>query len=62
MKIIEDTSKKEDIATINRIQEFFDYVDVQYDIDRLKAYMELDENLEKGDNAVSFYNDGSVRR
>ena len=33
---------KEGIAAINRIQEFFDYVDVQYDIDRLKAYMELD--------------------
>ena len=42
MKIIEDTSKKEDVAVINRIQDSFDCVDVQYDIDRLKAYMELD--------------------
>ena len=42
MKIIEDTSKKEDIAAINRIQDFFDCVDVQYYIDRLKAYIELD--------------------
>ena len=33
---------KEGIAAINRIQDFFDCVDVQYDIDRLKAYMELD--------------------
>lgn len=53
---------KEGIAAIDRIQESFDYVDVQYDIDRLKAYIELDGNFEKGDNAVSFYNDGSVRR
>ena len=53
---------KEGIAAIDRIQESFDYVDVQYDIDRLKAYMELDGNPEKGDNTVSFYNDGSVRR
>ena len=53
---------KEGIAAIDRIQESFDYVDVQYDIDRLKAYIELDENFEKGDNTVSFYNDGSVRR
>lgn len=35
---------KEGIAAIDRIQEFFDYVDVQYDIDRLKAYMKLDED------------------
>ena len=56
------TLVKEGIAAIDRIQESFDYVDVQYDIDRLKAYMELDENLEKSDNTVSFYNDGSVRR
>ena len=56
------TLVKEGIAAIDRIQESFDYVAVQYDIDRLKAYMELDENLEKGDNTVSFYNDGSVRR
>ena len=33
---------KEGIAAIDRIQESFDYVDVQYDIDRLKAYIELD--------------------
>lgn len=33
---------KEGIAAINRIQDSFDCVDVQYDIDRLKAYMELD--------------------
>ena len=37
-------SVKEGIAAIDRIQESFDYVDVQYDIDRLKAYMELDED------------------
>ena len=53
---------KEGIAAIDEIQESFDYVDVQYDIDRLKAYIELDENFEKGDNAISFFNDGSVRR
>lgn len=53
---------KEGIAAIDRIQESFDYVDVQYDIDRLKAYMELDGNPEKDDNTLSFYNDGSVRR
>jgi hypothetical protein len=53
---------KEGIAAIDRIQESFDYVDVQYDIDRLKAYMELDKDSNKGDNAISFYNDGSVRR
>lgn len=35
---------KEGIAAIDRIQESFDYVDVQYDIDRLKAYMKLDED------------------
>ena len=35
---------KEGIAAIDRIQESFDYVDVQYDIDRLKAYMELNED------------------
>lgn len=51
---------KEGIAAIDRIQESFDYVDVQYDIDRLKAYMELDGNSEKYDNIVNFYNDGSV--
>ena len=33
---------KEGIAAINRIQDSFDYVDIQYDIDRLKAYIELD--------------------
>lgn len=33
---------KEGVAAINRIQDSFDCVDVQYDIDRLKAYMELD--------------------
>lgn len=53
---------KEGIAAIDRIQESFDYVDVQYDIDRLKAYMELDKDSNKGDNAISFYNDGSVPR
>lgn len=53
---------KEGIAAIDRIQESFDYVDVQYDIDRLKAYMELDGDSEKRDNTVSFFNDGSVRR
>ena len=53
---------KEGIAAIDRIQESFDYVDVQYDIDRLKAYIEVDENFEKSDNTVSFYNDGSDRR
>lgn len=53
---------KEGIAAIDRIQESFDYIDVQHDIDRLKTYMELDENFEKGDNTVSFYNEGSVRR
>ena len=42
MKIIEDTSKKEDITVIDEIQDSFDCVDVQYDIDRLKAYIELD--------------------
>ena len=42
MKIIEDTSKKEAIAAINRMQDSFDCVDVQYYIDRLKAYIELD--------------------
>ena len=52
---------KEGIAAIDRIQESFDYVDVQYDIDRLKAYIELDGSSEKGDNIVSFHNDGSVR-
>lgn len=51
---------KEGIAAIDRIQESFDYADVQYDIDRLKAYMELDGESEN--NTVSFYNDGSVRR
>lgn len=35
---------KEGIAAIDRIQASFDYVDVQYDIDRLKAYMKLDED------------------
>ena len=55
-------SVKEGIAAIDEIQKSFDYVDVQYDIDRLKAYIELDEKPEKGDNTVSFYNDGSVRR
>lgn len=35
---------KEGIAAIDRIQESFDYVDVQYDIDRLKAYMKLDKD------------------
>lgn len=35
---------KEGIAAIDRIQTSFDYVDVQYDIDRLKAYMKLDED------------------
>ena len=53
---------KEGIAAIDRIQESFDYVDVQYDIGRLKAYMELDGDPEERDNTVSFYNDGSVRR
>lgn len=53
---------KEGIAAIDRIQESFDYVDVQYDIDRLKAYMELDGDSKKDDNTISFYNDGSVRR
>lgn len=53
---------KEGIAAIDRIQESFDYVDVQYDIDRLKAYMELDRNPEECDNTVSFFNDGSVRK
>lgn len=53
---------KEGIAAIDRIQESSDYIDVQYDIDRLKAYMELDGDPEKRDNTVSFYNDGSVRR
>ena len=53
---------KEGIAAIDEIQESFDYVDVQYDIDRLKAYMELDGDPEKRDNTVSFFNDGSVRR
>lgn len=36
---------KEGIAAIDRIQASFDYVDVQYDIDRLKAYMKLDEDF-----------------
>lgn len=53
---------KEGIAAIDRIQESFDYVDVQYDIDRLKAYIELDKDSKKDDNTVSFYNDGSVRK
>lgn len=53
---------KEGIAAIDRIQESFDYVDVQYDIDRLKAYIELDGDSKKDDNAISFFNDGSVRR
>lgn len=39
---------KEGIAAINEIQESFDYVDVQYDIDRLKAYIELDGDSKKG--------------
>ncbi len=41
---------KEGIAAIDRIQESFDYVDVQYDIDRLKAYMKLDEDSKKDNN------------
>lgn len=53
---------KEGIAAIDEIQESFDYVDVQYDIDRLKAYIELDKDSKKDDNTVSFYNDGSVRK
>lgn len=53
---------KEGIAAINRIQESFDYVDVQYDIDRLKAYIELDGDSKNDDNAISFFNDSSVRR
>ena len=44
---------KEGIAAIDRIQASFDYVDVQYDIDRLKAYMKLDEDSKK-------YNDDSL--
>lgn len=55
-------SVKEGIAAIDEIQKSFDYVDVQYDIDRLKAYIELDGDSKKEDNTVSFYNDGSVRR
>lgn len=53
---------KEGVAAIDRIQESFDYVDIQYDIDRLKAYMELDGDSEKYDNTVSFNNDGSVHK
>ena len=44
---------KEGIAAIDRIQASFDYVDVQYDIDRLKAYMKLDKDSKK-------YNDDSL--
>lgn len=53
---------KEGIAAIDEMQKSFDYVDVQYDIDRLKAYIELDKDSKKGDNDISFFNDGSVRR